>query len=457
MADAAIDMPISPGWRIPILLMKSPFLGSIACTAVYNIAMKITILAYGSRGDVQPFIPLSLGLMTKGHIVKLAAPYRFQNLVEDYGIKFVPLAGDPGNLSRRFNDAGNNLVRIVSGMIDYVTEVALDVLHQTEEASEDADLIIHTFLHAVGAHTIAREKRIPDIHIQTFPMFSPTGDYPNVTLPDLKFSPLNRLTHILATKMSWWGARLGFHQICRRAGLPKRRLYWPFDKDSARPQTPILCAWSPSVIPPSRDWPPNVIVTGWYFLESTMGYSPSSELRLFLESGEPPVCVSFGSMVNRDAEKIDRIIREALVKTGNRGIILSGWSQMRGSSSNNILYTDAVPHHWLLPQCKMIIHHGGAGTTSAGLQAGIPNIVVPFTVDQPFWGRRVHTIGAGPMPIPVKKLSTEWLTQAILDAETHSYRERAAALGRKIRSESGTDHAIHFIENYAKEFYRQQL
>jgi len=414
--------------------------------------MKITILTYGSRGDVQPFLPLALGLMARGHLVKLAAPFRFQALVEQYGIRFVALAGEPEELSRRFNDAGNNVFRIISGMMDYVIDIGVDVLRQTETACEDADLIVHTFLHALGAHTFARERGIPDIHIQTFPMFTPTGDYPNVTLTDLKLRGLNRLTHILAEKISRGGGRLGFAQIRRRAGLPKRKLYWPFDKDPAHPRTPILCAWSPSVIPPSSDWPPHVHVPGWYFFDANVTYTPSAELQKFLQDGGPPICVSFGSMVNRNVKEIDRVMREALQRTGNRGIILSGWSQLENNSSKNILYLDAVSHDWLLPQCKMIVHHGGAGTTSAGLRAGIPNIVVPFTVDQPFWGRRVHAIGAGPAPIAVKKLSTEKLMHAILEAETDTRRKRAAKIGRKIHSENGVRVAVQLIEKHYNDY-----
>jgi sterol 3beta-glucosyltransferase len=416
--------------------------------------MKITILTYGSRGDVQPFIPLSLGLMAKGHTVKLAAPWRFKVLVEGYGIQFIPLAGEPEDLSRRFNDAGNNFIKMIAGMMDYVTEIAVDVLHQTEASCDDADLIIHTFLHAVGAHSYARERGIPDIHIQTFPMFTPTGDYPNVTLPDLKIPFLNRLTHVMSSKITWWGSRLGFEQVRRRAGLPKRKLYWPFDQNPAHLRPPILCAWSPSLLPPPSDWPAAVHITGWYFFASNRHYSPSSELKMFLESVETPICVSFGSMVNRDAVKVDRIVRQSLAQTGNRGIILSGWSGVKHEPSENILYLDAVPHDWLLLHCKMIIQHGGAGTTSAGLQAGIPNVVVPFTVDQPFWGRRVHAIGAGPSPIPVKKLTTEKLTQAILEGETNASRDRAAEIGRKIRMEAGVDLAVRLIEKHFNDFPR---
>jgi len=106
------------------------------------MGMKITLLTYGSRGDVQPFVPLSLGLMARGHTVKLAAPWRFKDLVEGYGISFVPLAGEPEILSRRFNDAGSNSIKMIGGMMDYVTEIAVDVLRQTGSSCQDADLII---------------------------------------------------------------------------------------------------------------------------------------------------------------------------------------------------------------------------------------------------------------------------------------------------------------------------
>ncbi|NUQ85971.1 MAG: glycosyltransferase family 1 protein [Anaerolineales bacterium] len=410
--------------------------------------MNITILTYGSRGDVQPFLPLSLGLMARGHQVRLAAPPRFKNFVEAHGVSFSPLAGDPEDLSRRFNNSGFNSLKQVRDMLSHAVEIGAEMLHKTEEACRDADLIIHTFAHAVGAHTLAREKHIPDLHIQTFPMFTPTGDYPNVTLPGMKVPALNRLTHLAAQRITWWTSRFGYQQIRRRAGLPARKLYFPFDGNSLRPPTPILCAWSPSVLPPSNDWRPNVHVTGYFFFDSITPYQPSRELQTFLMDGEPPVCVTFGSMMNRDAERIDHIVRDALRHTGQRGVILSGWGKVNRPSSKEFLYLDEAPHDWLLPCCKMLIHHGGAGTTSAGLRAGIPNIVIPFTADQPFWGWRVYALRAGPKPIFVKRLSVERLAKAIAQAETKDLRIGAQEIGRRIRSEAGVERAIALIETH---------
>ena len=415
--------------------------------------MKITILTYGSRGDVQPFLPLSVRLMQSGHSVKLAAPSRFQNLVEGHGIEFVPLTGDPEDLSRRLNNAGHNFVKLLHELMNHAIEIGADVWRQTERACEDADLIIHTFTHAVGGHTLAREKNIPDIHIQTFPMFTPTGDYPNITMPHGLPRVLNRFTHQFSAKLTWWTSCIGFERVRRRTGLPKRKLYWPFDYDPLRPLTPILCAWSPSVLPSSNDWPPSVHVTGYYFFRLDNSYQPPAELLSFLERGEPPICVSFGSMVNRDKEQIDRIIRESLKQTGNRGIILSGWSGVQEASTGDLLYLETAPHDWLLPRCKLVIHHGGAGTTAAGLRAGIPNIVIPFMGDQPFWGDRVYAIGAGPKPTLVKDLSVEKLSQAIVETVKESFSKRAEIIGQHIATEDGIGETVKWIETYFNNFH----
>jgi UDP:flavonoid glycosyltransferase YjiC (YdhE family) len=160
-------------------------------------------------------------------------------------------------------------------------------------------------------------------------------------------------------------------------------------------------------------------------------------------------------MVNRDAEKINDIVLTALAQTGNRGIILSGWSGVKSFSSNETLYLDAVPHDWLLLRCKLVIHHGGAGTTAAGLRAGIPNIVVPFMADQPFWGRRVHAVGAGPKPLPVKSLSVKKLVRAIVEANDESLLIHSQSMGQQIRNEDGIGVAVKLLAEYSNSLDRK--
>jgi sterol 3beta-glucosyltransferase len=286
-------------------------------------------------------------------------------------------------------------------------------------------------------------------------MYTSTAEYPNITMPHWLPRSLNRFTHNFSAKLTWWSARIGLEQVRRRAELPRRKLYWPFDDDPSRPLTPILCAWSPIVLPASSDWPPRVHVTGYYFFPPNNSYQPPAELLSFLQEGEPPVCISFGSMVNRDKDRIDRTVRESLKQTGHRGIILSGWSGVEKAASSDLLYLEAAPHDWLLPQCELVIHHGGAGTTAAGLRAGIPNVVIPFLADQPFWGERVHGLGAGPRHILVKRLSVENLTRAMAEAENDNVRERAQAIGQQIRNEDGTGKSVEWIEKYSNNFHMQ--
>jgi len=108
-----------------------------------------------------------------------------------------------------------------------------------------------------------------------------------------------------------------------------------------------------------------------------------------------------------------------------------------------------VPYDWLFPRCKSVVHHGGAGTTTAGLRAGIPNIIVPHAIDQPFWGKRAAAIGAGPAPIDLKHLSVETLTGAFAQADSPGLRAGAREVGLLISAEDGVGEAVRLIEQHA--------
>ena len=131
---------------------------------------------------------------------------------------------------------------------------------------------------------------------------------------------------------------------------------------------------------------------------------------------------------------------------------MSGWGSAKHEITDDLLYFESAPHDWFLPKCKMLIHHGGAGTTSAGLRAGIPQVVIPFMADQPFWGNRVNAIGVAPKPIRVNQISVDKMVSAIVGAESKTILERAQSIGQKIRSEDGIMRAVELIESYAIEF-----
>jgi len=406
--------------------------------------MKITILTYGSRGDVQPFLALAVALQKRGHSVTLAGPHRFASLVagQAAGVLFAPLAGDPEQISIGINAAGGNVYRMVSAIKEYVTGIAPQVVSQAMNASAEAELLIHSFLFTTGGHSLARQLGIADVSIQTFPMFAPTGDFPNVAFPPLGRAG-NYLSHWLATQIFQHGGNSGFRNIQHL--LPDsfpRRLYWPFEGAYL---TPLLIACSPSVIPAWPGWPENVHLTGYFFLDDEQ-YEPPEVLTRFLQNGPPPVCVTFGSMVNAGAARNHEMVRNALEKCGERAVILTGWGEFEpAAEAENMLYLEAAPHGWLFPRCKAVIHHGGAGTTAAGLRAGIPNIVIPHAADQPFWGRRVRALGAGPAPIPVQSLSVARLLAALADCENTTLTSTARSIGRSILAEKGLDTAIELI------------
>jgi sterol 3beta-glucosyltransferase len=115
-----------------------------------------------------------------------------------------------------------------------------------------------------------------------------------------------------------------------------------------------------------------------------------------------------------------------------------------------IFKIDQAPHSWLFPKTAAVVHHGGAGTTAAGLRAGKPSVIIPFFGDQPFWGKRVHDLGAGPKPIPQRKLNADRLAEALVEAVTNrGMMEAAAEMGRRIRRENGVADAVALIEKLA--------
>jgi sterol 3beta-glucosyltransferase len=211
---------------------------------------------------------------------------------------------------------------------------------------------------------------------------------------------------------------------------------------------PVLLAMSPHVVPPPADWPETVHVTGYWFLDEGADWEPPDALLAFLADGPPPVFVSFGSMAGRHPERTAAIVLDALAQTGERGLIVTGWGGLKlPDPPANIYITESIPHDWLMPRVGAVVHHGGAGTTAAGLRAGKPTIICPFVADQPFWGRRVAALGVGPAPIPQRKLTPEKLAAAIRQAMSDEDMKRAAGeLGAKIRSENGIERAVERVE-----------
>jgi UDP:flavonoid glycosyltransferase YjiC (YdhE family) len=164
------------------------------------------------------------------------------------------------------------------------------------------------------------------------------------------------------------------------------------------------------------------------------------------------VYIGFGSMSNRNPEQTADLVIQALSLTGQRAILLSGWGGLQKANiPDSIFMIDSIPHSWLFPRMSAVIHHGGASTTAAGLQAGIPSVIIPFFGDQPFWGRRVAELGVGAKPIPRKRLTAERLANAIQEVITNvNMRQRAAKLGNQIQAENGIESAVEILNDLEK-------
>lgn len=411
--------------------------------------MHVTLLTYGSRGDVEPFVALGEGLLRAGYEVRLAAPDALSSLVSSHDMAFVGLPGEPDQLIEGLVEAaGTGWPGMVRAASRYVLPLAAEAFEAADRACEDTEGIVHSFLLTVAGHEIALKRGIPDISAQLFPIFCGTSEFPAVVFPDQPLGRLYRkLTHVVVNQTFWQASRILYGWIRRSNPRLPRLTGWPFDRGNDR-SPPVLYAFSPRVVPRPGDWPDEAHVTGYWFSEDGADWEPPEELVRFLEAGPPPVGIGFGSTVTEDRERLSAVVLEALSLSGQRGVI-AGRGLHAEAPAADVFHIDHVPYRWLFPRAAAVIHHGGAGTTAKGLRAGIPNIVVPFTSDQPFWGRRVHDLGAGPRPVPAARLSAEKLAEAIVAATNDSdMRQRAESIGAGIRAEDGVGEAVRLIGWY---------
>ncbi len=425
--------------------------------------MHVLILTIGSRGDVQPFVALGAGLIARGHRVTLATSPRFRSVVEDAGLTFAPVSDEMVALAdsptgrAMFESMGSSYVRTLANLVRIVRRLGpmqRDLLNDGWAAADAArpDLVVY-HPKMFGAPHYAEKLGIPAVLGLLFPQLVPTDAFPAVGFPERNWGAwYNRLTYRIVLGISGRLARYLGQPWRADHGLPliPREVDFLHNADGA--PIPVLHGFSPSVVRPPSDWPDATTTTGFWFVDRFDAWTPPGDLRAFLDAGDPPVYVGFGSMAARDPERTTRIVLEAVSRAGVRAILATGWGGLTVSDlPDSVHLLDAAPHDWLFPRVSAVVHHGGAGTTAAGLRAGRPTIVCPFFGDQPFWGRRVHELGAGPRAIPQKELTPEKLADALVQATTDAeMRRRAEVLGVAIRSEHGVDRAVAVLERVAR-------
>ncbi|BAZ37731.1 glycosyl transferase family 28 [Calothrix sp. NIES-4101] len=401
--------------------------------------MRIAIIAMGSQGDVQPYIALGKGLQQAGYRVRLVTHENFAELVNSHGLEFCPVRGDIQSIAetkemRELLEKGNFLA-ITSYTAKQAQRAAIDWANDGIVACEGMDLLIVGVGGLYLGLALAEKLGLPLLQAYVFP-FTPTKAFPSVLFPQ-SLSQLggwfNHLSHHLTRQIMWQGFRAGDRLVRQQVLGLKAASFWGAYNSEILQQYPILYGFSPSVIPKPSDWS-STHVTGYWFLDSAPDWQPPSALMEFLENGSPPIYIGFGSMSNKNPEETTALVLEALEQTQQRAILLSGWGGLGTQNLPNTIFPiDSIPHSWLFPRVAAVVHHGGAGTTSAGLRAGIPTIIIPYFGDQGFWGERVAQLGVGVKPIPRKQLTAQKLAEAIQQVLTDAdMRQRAANLGARI-------------------------
>ncbi|KAK5630640.1 hypothetical protein RRF57_006355 [Xylaria bambusicola] len=437
--------------------------------------LNVVIQIVGSRGDVQPFIALGQVLKnTYGHRVRVATHATFQQFVVENGLEFFAIGGDPAELmafmvknpglmpgmdalkNGEITKRRKGIAQIVMGCWRSCIETgdglgpaprfsrrdedipsdAIPVMGDSRHRPFVADVIIAN--PPSFAHIHVAEKLGVPLHLMFTMPWSPTRAFPqplaNIQSSNTDPVTTNYLSYAMVEMMTWQGLGDVINRFRTKIlDLDPLPLIWA-PGVITRLRIPYTYCWSPALIPKPNDWGNHIDIAGFYLLNLASSYVPDPALAEFLAAGPPPIYIGFGSIVVDDPDGLTKMIFNAVAATGWGGLGADSMGIPEG-----VFMLGNVPHDWLFKKVSAVCHHGGAGTTAAGIQAGKPTIVVPFFGDQPFWGAMVARAGAGPDPIPYKKLTTEGLAEAITVALKPETQEKAKKLGEKIREEQGAD------------------
>lgn len=406
----------------------------------------------GSRGDVAPFTGLGHGLVRAGHEVTLVTHGRFAPLVAGSGVGFHALPVDPR--AELESEGGRRLHRSTTGpgRLWRVARLARALVGRMTDdllaAARAADVLLVSASVAPLGHTVAEGLSLPSLTLGLQPV-APTREFAPPMLGGGSWGAVgNRLAahgvelaveRVFAPALPEVRARLGLPPARRLgAALPSRR----------RPVRPVLHGFSPLVVPRPRDWRPELDVTGYWWPYDRATTLPSA-LRAFLDAGPPPVFVGLGSATVPDARRLSAEVVRALRRAGLRGVIQRGWAGL-AADGDDMLTIDEVPHALLFPETAAVVHHCGAGTTAAGVRAGVPAVPVPVQFDEGFWADRLVALGVAPVSLPLRRLTADALTTALRNAVADpTHRARARELGARVREEDGVAPVVEAVERWA--------
>ncbi|GII02842.1 glycosyltransferase [Planobispora takensis] len=399
--------------------------------------MRVAILAFGSRGDTQPCVALGAGLAARGHRVTVVAAGRYGGLAGEAGLGFSPISVDPlriveseeGQAWLRSGPAG-----FVRGFRRVVEPLAERLAAEVDAACAGAELVLAPALGGFGHH-LSERYGMP-YALMHFQPSEPTRAFPNPLVPLRTLGAWgNRGSYALIEGLSWLLLGRMVNRLRGRVLALDPMRDSPF-RSARAGAVPVLCGVSPVVVGRPADWPPYVHLTGYWPLERP--WSPPPELEVFLKDGPPVVYAGFGSMAPADPGATAETVVAALRAAGVRGVLQG----LPYGGADDMFVIGEADHAWLFPRVAAVVHHGGAGTTGTALRAGVPGVICPFFSDQPFWGARVAALGAGPVPLPVRRLTAEALAARVAAAvRDGGMRAAAARLGERLRAEDGVARA----------------
>jgi UDP:flavonoid glycosyltransferase YjiC (YdhE family) len=403
---------------------------------------RLYFLCSGTRGDVQPYVALGVRLSDEGHPVTIATHPPFRALVEAHGLRFGLIDGNPSEAmmlagGRPVFSPGTDLRRSFAWLRE-MRSVYARMLASAWQTCRDAETIV-VGLPTLWGISIAEALRAPLIVAPLQPL-TRTRAYPSAIAPTtFSLGPAyNAVTHRVVELALWlpWRGVINEWRT-RTLGLRPLPLSGPFPALYAH-RVPFVYGFSPRVAPRPGDWPAEHRVTGyWLSTSAPLG----GEVQRFLDSGPPPVYVGFGGMGGGATVA-------ALVRGLNAVGIRTISPEISGPPSPLRLAVSDVPHEALFPRLAAVIHHGGAGTTGAALRAGVPQLVVPFAVDQFFWGKRVRELGVGPRPMPHASLRPADVAEAIqLMTDDLAMRQRARELAGQLMTDDGVGQAARIIQS----------
>jgi sterol 3beta-glucosyltransferase len=409
--------------------------------------MRYAIVAIGSRGDVQPYVALALGLKMRGHETVICAHENFKDFVEGYGIGFIPVAGHVEAMlqsAEGMKMLRNGSLAAFTKYLQRVNKITTQSLIESAPQFKKADILIASLLAIPWVDAIAERFGKKWAIVQLNLPAVPTRAFPMILLDYFHFPAYNLFTYRLYEWVYWMANKKNVNAFRLAMGLPKMKR--PILKEIRDAGIPNLHCFSPALLTRPGDWPSETDITGFLFLPPATEQKIPDALSTWLAAKEKPVYIGVGSRPVPDPGFMITIIQELLAKTTDRFIYCYGWTPPMNLPVNPRLFEiKSAPHEWLFPHCRTAIIHGGVGTTAAALRAKIPVIIVSIIADQPWWGKIIERKGVG-MHIPFKKLTAQKLIFALEKTASSEFRQRASQLGEQINAESGLSVALDKIE-----------